>query len=105
MVTERPEIHAKGLGILENSDLQMGPFVTVQIRIGSFKPKLLSSVECGNSYNEDCFRILSRARSAFHLNVLETVFIKLRDPLFCRQKESFSLCNCSEVGAKSSGTC
>ena len=47
---------------------------------------LLSSVDCGNSY-EDCFRILSRARSAFHLKVLEAVFIKLRDPSLCRQRE------------------
>ena len=49
--------------------------------------RLLSGVECGNSYNEDCFRILSRARSAFHLKVLEAVFIKLWDPSLCRQKE------------------
>ena len=48
---------------------------------------LLNSVECGNSYNKDCFRILSRAGSAFHLKVLEAVFIKLRNPSLCRQKE------------------
>ena len=31
--------------------------------------QLLSSVECGNSYNEDCFRILNRARPAFRLKI------------------------------------
>ena len=48
---------------------------------------LLSSVECDNNYNEDCFRILSGARSALHLQVLEAVFIKFRDPSLCREKE------------------
>ena len=48
---------------------------------------LMSSVECGNSNNEDFFCSLSRARSAFHLKALEAVFIKLREPLLCRQKE------------------
>ena len=48
---------------------------------------LRRSVECGNSNNADCFRILSRARSAFHRNVLEAVFIELWDPSLRRPKD------------------
>ena len=48
---------------------------------------LLNSVECGNSGNEDCLGILSKERSAFHLKILEAVFINHRDPSLCRQKE------------------
>ena len=43
---------------------------------------LLSSVECGNNYYEDCFRVLDRARSVSYLKVLKTVIIKLWDPSF-----------------------
>ena len=64
---------------------------------------LLSSVQCGNSYSEDSFHILIRVRSAFHLKVLEAMFIKLYDLSLCRQKELVSLCKCTEVGAKSFG--
>ena len=41
---------------------------------------LLSSVECGNSYNEECFRSLSWATSAFHLKVLEAVLLNFGIP-------------------------
>ena len=36
------------------------------------------------------FRISSKASSAFHLKVLQVVFIKLQDPSVCRQWEFFS---------------
>lgn len=35
----------------------------------------------------DCFTVVSRARNQFHLDVLEAVFIKLRTPVLCQQKE------------------
>ena len=82
-----PQRKCKAIQAKEESDSAIGT-------------NLLRSVECGNSYNEDRFRILSRARSAFHLKVLEAVFIKRRDPHFADRK-LFSLCNCFELAAKS----
>ena len=60
---------------------------------------LLSSNECGDSYNKDCFRILSRARSAFHVKVWKLYLLNFGIPRFA-DRSLFSLCNCSEVGAK-----
>ena len=48
---------------------------------------LLENPECAKAYSENCFRIIGRARSTFHLGILESVYIKTRDPLLCRQKE------------------
>ena len=48
---------------------------------------LLDNPECAKAYSENCFRIIGRARSTFHLGILESVYIKTRDPLLCRQKE------------------
>ena len=48
---------------------------------------LLDNPECAKAYSENCFRIIGRARSTFHLAILESVYIKTRDPLLCRQKE------------------
>ena len=48
---------------------------------------LLENPECAKAYSENCFRIIGRARSTFHLAILESVYIKTRDPLLCRQKE------------------
>ena len=50
---------------------------------------LLNSVECGRGYDEDFFRILSEAGSAFHLKLCEAVLIILRDASLCRQKKFF----------------
>ena len=44
---------------------------------------VLSCVARGNSYDEVCFPILGRARSAFHLKVLEAVFIETSGSLLC----------------------
>ena len=35
----------------------------------------------------DNFRIIGQARSSFHLGVLESVYIKIQDPVLCRQQE------------------
>ena len=48
---------------------------------------LLHNHKCASHYKDDQFFILSKARSDFHLSVLESIFITLRKPNLCRQKE------------------
>ncbi len=48
---------------------------------------LLDNPDYAKAYSENCFRIIGRARSTFHLGILESVYIKARDPLSCRPKE------------------
>ena len=47
----------------------------------------LLNASCAKHYHQDRFRILARGRSAFHLSVLESIFIKTSNPDLCRQKE------------------
>ena len=39
------------------------------------------------TYTDDNFRIIGQARSSFHLGVLESVYIKTKNPVLCEQKE------------------
>ena len=48
---------------------------------------LISNVDCRLSYSDDCFSVLSRARSVRHLKVLEAVYISSLRPVLCVQKE------------------
>ena len=48
---------------------------------------LLHNQKCASYYKDNQFFILSKARSDFHLSVLESIFITLRKPNLCRQKE------------------
>ena len=48
---------------------------------------LLENPDCAKNYNCDMFRIIGKARSSFHLAVLESVYISTKKPLLCRQKE------------------
>ena len=48
---------------------------------------LLENCVCAENYNDDQFTILARARSTYHLSVLEAIFIVLRRPILCRQKQ------------------
>ena len=48
---------------------------------------LLDNAECALYYNKDKFSVLARARTSFHLSVLEATFIKSLNPLLCKQKE------------------
>ena len=43
--------------------------------------------KCASHYKDNQFFILFKARSDFHLSVLESIFITLRKPNLCRQKE------------------
>ena len=42
--------------------------------------------QCAKAYCDDCFGVLSRARSYRHLEVLESVYIHEQHPDFCVQK-------------------
>ena len=48
---------------------------------------LIANPECTKTYTEDNFWIIGQARSSFHLGVLESVYIKTRNPVLCKQKE------------------
>ena len=48
---------------------------------------LLHNQKCASHYKDNQFFILSKAQSNFHLSVLESIFITLRKPNLCRQKE------------------
>ena len=47
---------------------------------------LAEDSRCREQYSDSDFTILARARSRHHLNVLETVFIHVLEPVLCRQK-------------------
>ena len=48
---------------------------------------LLKHPNCALHYNDNQFSILSKARSEFHLAVLESIHITSSKPALCRQKE------------------
>ena len=48
---------------------------------------LLCNTHCADSYSDDNFRILRKCRSLFQLRVMESVLIKLKNPVLCRQKD------------------
>ena len=48
---------------------------------------LLHNQKCASHYKDNQFFILSKARSDFHSSVLELIFITLRKPNLCKQKE------------------
>ena len=43
--------------------------------------------KCASDYKDNQFFDLFKTRSDFHLSVLESIFITLREPNLCRQKE------------------
>ena len=48
---------------------------------------LLANDQFALNFDNKRFSILATARSSFHLNLLETAYIKTRRPVLCRQKE------------------
>ena len=48
---------------------------------------LMQNPECATQYSNDQFSILAKAKSMFHLSVLESTYIKIRKPILCCQKE------------------
>ena len=54
----------------------------------SIAKHLTMIIECAKAYNDDCFSVLSRARSCRHLEVLESVYIHVQRPNLYVQKET-----------------
>ena len=49
----------------------------------------IANPECAKTYIEVKFWIIEQARSSFHLNVLEYVYIKTQNPVLCERRVSF----------------
>ena len=50
---------------------------------------LMQNPECATQYSNDQFSVLAKARSMFHLSVLEATYIKIRKPMLCAKKSLF----------------
>ena len=48
---------------------------------------LITNPECAKTYTDGYFRVIGQARSSFHLDALESVYIRTQNPVLCRQKE------------------
>ena len=48
---------------------------------------LAENPDCGRSYDDDCFSVIGKGRSPYHLKVLEAVTINKLKPDLCRQKK------------------
>ena len=48
---------------------------------------LVENPNCGRSYTDDCFSVITKARTEYHLKVLEAVIINALKPNLCRQKQ------------------
>ena len=48
---------------------------------------LLESSQCARNYTDSQFKILTTARSHFHLSLLEAVYVSRKTPDLCRQKQ------------------
>ena len=53
----------------------------------SITAHLMQNEECGRKYSTDSFTIIKRARTSFHLSVLEAVCINKTKPVLCKQKQ------------------
>ena len=53
----------------------------------SIAAHLAQNEECGRAYSTNCFSVLKRTRSTFHLKVMEAVCINQSKPSLCRQKQ------------------
>ena len=48
---------------------------------------LLMNPEGAKTYTDDNFLIIGQARSFFYVSVLESVYIKTQNSVFCKQKD------------------
>ncbi len=49
---------------------------------------MLNNPEFAKAYSEIFFGIIGRARSTLNISILESVYIKTRDPLYCVNRKS-----------------
>ena len=52
----------------------------------AIKLHLLNNENCRTNYQDSNFKIIANARSDFHLQVLESIYIQSLEPILCRQK-------------------
>ena len=52
---------------------------------------LLPINSCRNSYEDDCFSVLHRARDKSHLKFLEAIYISMNRASLCRQLNNYTL--------------
>ena len=53
----------------------------------SIAQHLSVNVYCVRCYSDECFTVLSRGGSRFHLAVLEAVYVHTQQPVLCKQKQ------------------
>ena len=73
--------------ILPERKCKIRSIATHQQCVSAIGLHLMQNPECATQYSNDQFSILAKARSMFHLSVLEATYIKIRKPILCRQKE------------------
>ena len=64
---------------------------TVKTSDSAIGQHLLDNPDCAKLYNDDMFRIIGKARSSFHLAVLESIYIQTKKPPLCRGTEGVEL--------------
>ena len=73
--------------ILPERKCKIISIATQQQCVSAIGLHLMRNSECATHYSNDQFPILAKARSMFHLSILEATYIKINKPILCRQKE------------------
>ena len=74
---DRPQTKERGRPPKATKDVDFSSAITQH---------LADNEQCRQSYSDEHFTVLSRARSKFHLDVLGAAFIHTLRPVLCRQK-------------------
>ena len=67
----------------ENSHLVYVKRTILRLIESAIGQHLIANPECAKTYTDDNFRIIRKARSSFHLSVLESVYIKTQNSVLC----------------------
>ena len=73
--------------ILPEQKSKIRPIPTHQQCVSAIGLHLTENPECATQYSNDQLFILAKAKSTFHLSVLEATYIKISMPILCHQKE------------------
>ena len=71
----------------QNENVKSESIATQQQCVSAIVLHLLQNPEFATQYSDDQFSIFAKARSMFHLLVLEATYIKISKSILCRQKE------------------
>ena len=89
-VTERIKQHVPASFLKKLSDptpAANNPLQVTNKSLSAIAQHLLDSPDCVLSFAHDRFSILAKARSSFHLQILEALYIRKLSPVLCKQKE------------------